>query len=145
MNSPYRPKELRTIHRVLESSDVSQRNHIGQTLLFQAVYTEEPLSTIKLLLSKGVNLGARDYLGRTARDFAESLQRAKYVTEMDNHVIQAIRSKDFPQIERLLLEGYDHVCDVKDKAGKSAADIARKYSSPQVYEIVRLGEEIQVD
>ncbi|CAL1531736.1 unnamed protein product, partial [Lymnaea stagnalis] len=106
LSSPYRPKELCTIHRILECADMSIKTHTGQTLLFQAIYTEEPLSTINLLLDKGVNISARDSVGRTARDFAEAHSRKKYVKVIDSFVIKAIKNKDFPLIERLLLEGY---------------------------------------
>lgn len=123
---------------------MSVKNNLGQTLLFQAVSTEESLSIINLLLRKGVNLGVRDKLGRTARDLAESLGRAKYIQAIDDHVIHLVKKKDFPQIERLLLEGYNHVTNIVDSSGRSIVDIAKKFSSPQVYEIVRLGDAVQV-
>ncbi|XP_035829763.1 uncharacterized protein LOC101849275 [Aplysia californica] len=144
LDSMYRPKETRTVHRILEGADVSVRNSLGQTLLFQAIATEESLETVAILLRKGVNIGARDNLGRTARDFAENLQKPGYIKAIDEQVIQFVKKKDFPQIERLLLEGYDHLTDLKDSHGRSIVDIAKKFSSRQIYEVIRLGDAIQL-
>ena len=59
-------------------------------------------------------------------------------------MIQYVRQKDFPAVERLLLDGYDHVTDLFDNTGRSIVDIAKKCSSRQIYEVVRLGDAIQV-
>ncbi|GFN80508.1 acyl-CoA-binding domain-containing protein 6 [Plakobranchus ocellatus] len=141
--SPKRPKDFKIIHRVLKATDMSLKNARGQTLLFQAIETEESLATVSIMLEEGVNIAARDNKGRTARDFALKLGRSRYAKAIDNHVIQLVRGRKFPQMEQMLLDGYDNVKNIMDPMGRSLEDIAKRFSSEQVYELVRQADAIK--
>ena len=47
------------------------------------------------------------------------------------------------QVEQLILEAYE-LSEIKDKNGLLAVDFARKHSSRQLVEIIRLQKPIQV-
>ncbi|CAG5118766.1 unnamed protein product, partial [Candidula unifasciata] len=142
-SGPSRPKDLRIIHRILQHTDVSVKNYLGQTLLFQSVSSEESCDTVDFLLRQGVSISARDKLGRTARDFAQTLGRKKYIQAIDGHVIKLIKVNNFSQIEELVLGNYDHIDDITDRVGRPAIKIAKNASSKQVYELVQLRSAIQ--
>lgn len=96
------------------------------------------------MLQRGVDIGARDKQGRTARDLGETLGRKKHVQAIDRYVIKLIKNKDFSQIERLVLGSYDHIDDINDHSGRSVVKIAKNSSSKEVYELVQLSSAIQV-
>ncbi|XP_076443630.1 uncharacterized protein LOC143282063 [Babylonia areolata] len=143
LDSPYRPRENKTIIRILQGSDLSARNAQGQTVLFEAISREEPEEIVNAILNAGVNVASRDMHGMTARDWAARLQRPDYVRMIDSHVLKLIKSKEFLKVEQLILEDYDHLGDIKDKNGLLAVDFAKKHSTRQLVEIVRLQQPIQ--
>lgn len=128
----------------MQDADVSTKNYLGQTLLFQSICSEESPDTVAFLLQRGVDIGARDKQGRTARDLGETLGRKKHVQAIDRYVIKLIKNKDFSQIERLVLGSYDHIDDINDHSGRSVVKIAKNSSSKEVCELVQLSSAIQV-
>ena len=102
LDSPFRPRENKTVIRILQGSDLAARNTEGQTILFEAIAREEPEEIISAILSAGVNVASRDMHGMTARDFAVRLQRPNYVKLIDNHVLKLIKSKDFLKVSHFL-------------------------------------------
>ena len=131
------------VQRVLSGSDLTARDNQGQTVLHVAVSTNQSDSVVKTVLNNGIDIAARDCQGRTARDLAEKLNRPKYVKLIDEHVIKLLKDKKFEPIERLILHNYDHLLDISDGA-KTLVDIAKKSSSRNIYEVVKLTAPIQV-
>ena len=84
-------------------------------------------------------------MGRTARDFAIELDRAKYVKAIDSHVIQLVKDREFAAIEQLVLDSYESIRTIADTAGRLLVEVARRFSSDQVHEIIKLAEPIQVN
>ena len=137
------PYEERIVQRVLTGSDLKARDNLGQSILHLAVSTNQPESIVKTILSNGVDIAARDCQGRTARDLAEKLNRPKHVKLIDDHVIKLLKDKKFEPIERLILHNYDHLLDISD-GSKTLVDIAKKSSTRNIYEVVKLTAPIQV-
>ena len=137
------PYEERIVQRVLTGSDLKARDNLGQSILHLAVTTNQPESIVKTILSNGVDIAARDCQGRTARDLAEKLNRPKHVKLIDEHVIKLLKDKKFEPIERLILHNYDHLLDISD-GSKTLVDIAKKSSTRNIYEVVKLTAPIQV-
>ena len=103
LDSPLRPHENKTVIRVLQGSNLSARNTLGQTILFEAMARDEPEDIISAILAGGVNVAARDVHGSTARDFATKLQKPNYVRLIDNHVLKLIKNKDFLKVRKYFI------------------------------------------
>lgn len=136
------PYDEKITQRVLKGSDLTARDNTGQTILHVAVSTKQSESTFKLLLTCGVDIAARDYHGRTARDLAEKLNSPNYVKYIDEHVIKLVKTKEFDQIEKLILHSYDHILDIRE-AHRTLSDIAKSASTKNIYDIIRLTAPIQ--
>lgn len=136
------PYEERIVQRVLSGSDLTARDNQGQTILHVAVSTKQTESIVKAILNNGIDIAARDCQGRTARDVAEKLNCPKYVKFIDEHVIKLIKDKKFEPVERLILHNYDHLLDVSD-GSKTLVDIAKKSSTRNIFEVVKLTAPIQ--
>nr|KAG5706553.1 hypothetical protein BaRGS_028724 [Batillaria attramentaria] len=95
LDDPLRPRENKTVIRILQASNLGARNHQGQTILFEAIAREEPEEIISAILNGGVNVASRDVHGMTARDLAVRMQRPHYVRLIDNYVLKLIKNKDF--------------------------------------------------
>ena len=128
---------------MLSGSDLTARDNQGQTILHVAVLTKQTESIVKAILNNGIDIAARDCQGRTARDVAEKLNCPKYVKLIDEHVIKLIKDRKFEPIERLILHNYDHLLDVSD-GSKTLVDIAKKSSTRNIFEVVKLTAPIQV-
>lgn len=137
------PYDERIVQRVLSGSDLTARDSQGQTILHLAVSTNQSDSIVKIILNNGIDIAARDCQGRTARDLAEKLRCPKYVKLIDDHVIKLLKDKKFEPIEKLILHNYDHLLDISD-GNKRFVEIAKKYSSKNIYEVVNLTAPIQV-
>lgn len=137
------PYDEKITMRVLKGSDLTARDNTGQTILHVAISTNQTDSIIKHLFNCGVDLAARDCQGRTARDLAEKLNRPKYVRLIDDFVIKLVKEKKFEPIEKLILHNYDHILDISD-GSRTMTDIAKKSSTKNIFEIVKLTAPIQV-
>jgi ankyrin repeat protein len=129
--------------RVLKGSDLTARDNTGQTILHVAVSTNQSDTIVRHILQCGVDLASRDCHGRTARDLAEKLNRPKYVRLIDDFVIKLVKDKKFEQVEKLILTNYDHILDISE-GNKSMTEIAKKSSTRNISEIVKLTAPIQV-
>ena len=137
------PYDEKIVLRVLKGSDLNARDSSGQTILHVAVSTNQPDSIFKHILHYGVDLAARDCQGRTARDLAEKLNRPKYIRLIDDFVIKLVKDKKFEPIEKLILQNYDHILDINE-GSRSMAEIAKRSSARNIFEIVKLTAPIQV-
>ena len=137
------PYDEKITQRVLKGSDLTARDNAGQTILHWAVTVNQSESNVKVLLNSGVDISSRDCQGRTARDLAEKLNRPMYVRLIDNHVIRLVKEKKVEQLERLILQNYDHILDLSE-GNKTLTEIAKKSSAKNVYEILKFAAPIQV-
>lgn len=64
---------------------------------------------ITALLQYSLDISARDYKGRSPRDYAETLGEEQYVRCIDDYVLEAIRSGLVDKLEHWALRGYDHI------------------------------------
>ena len=81
-------------------------------MLFDAIKHRLHVTVARAIIQYGADVGARDYKGRTARDFAEMLGEHDYVTLIDDHVLHEIGERNVDYIERLTMLSYDHVTDI---------------------------------
>ena len=79
MNPKSRPHNEAITAHILSFSDLNLRTREGRTILMEAMYNGETEGIIRTILNAGVNIAARDGLGRTARDHAEILKRPDYM------------------------------------------------------------------
>lgn len=118
------------IHRVLEASDLSARNSEGQTIVYEAIARDFSENFIISLFKYGANIASRDKHGRTARDYAESIDKPHYCRLIDTCVVEMVKECNMEGVEELLRHGYDHLLDVRDKdTSNSIVDIAWARSS----------------
>lgn len=136
------PYDEKITQRVLKGSDLTARDTTGQTILHVAVTTNQSESIVKVLLNCGVDIASRDNQGRTARDLAEKLNKPMFTRLVDEHVIRLVKEKKFEQLERLILHNYDHILDVCEGT-KTLTEIAKRSSTRNIYEIVKLTAPIQ--
>ncbi|XP_053405814.1 uncharacterized protein LOC123565381 [Mercenaria mercenaria] len=133
------------IHKILIVSNMSFRNQRGQTLLFKAIHNDFSRQFIKALFKYGVDVAARDDRGRTARDYAEQLKKTKYFTEIDEHVIDIVKTCDKARLEQLVLEGYDHILDITDNKGINVVNVLKRHFTPNDNkdEVLKLMEKLR--
>ncbi|KAK6180377.1 hypothetical protein SNE40_012545 [Patella caerulea] len=143
LDSEFRPTNPKIIERIFKDSDFSRRNSEGQTILYELIGRNEPESLIKFVLNKGINLASRDRLGRTAWDFAEEHGRTKHCQLINDQIIRLIKTKKISDVEKLILDSYSHLHDIKDNSGRSVVEIAKKSSTRQMCDIVKLADDIQ--
>ncbi|XP_071118626.1 uncharacterized protein [Haliotis cracherodii] len=142
LTSQFRPRDDKVIERLFQGSDLDARNMDGQTVLFEIIKYKETENIARSVLAAGVSISARDRFGRTARDYAQALNLPVYMKLIDEQVLRLIKNKQFDAVEKLILENYSFT-GIKDSSGKSAAEYAKKHSSRQVFEVVKLVDAIQ--
>ena len=94
--------------------DVNAKNEFGETALFIAVINENVEMT-KLLIDNGADVNAKDRVGSTALNYANSAIILKCDT--------INKGKDKQIMDFLIDKGED--VNAKDKAGKTALDYAK--------------------
>lgn len=138
------PKDEKVILRVFQGSDLTARDTEGSTILHVAVIHNTSENIFKNLMAYGADVSARDSKGRTARDLAEKLQKPSFVYAIDEYIIKLIKDKKFNEVEQLILHNYDHLLDITDSSKRTLVDIAKRSSSRQIYEVIKLTSAIQV-
>ncbi|XP_076679367.1 uncharacterized protein LOC143374797 isoform X4 [Andrena cerasifolii] len=100
------------------------RDEHGQSVIhFAAIRSYSKDGLFHLLQESQVNIGFRDELYRTARDVADLANIRENVEEIDRYVAYLAARGETEKLVELLLEGYDHILDVKDE-GVNIVDIA---------------------
>ena len=83
---------------------------------------------VQTLLDRGANVAARDFEGSSPRDYITiyGLDNAPEISRViDNHILVLAANDQHYTLESLLLEGYDHIVDIRGtKRNKSAKEIA---------------------
>ena len=83
---------------------------------------------VQTLLDRGANVAARDFEGSSPRDYITiyGLDNALEILRViDNHILVLAANDQHYTLESLLLEGYDHIVDIRGtKRNKSAKEIA---------------------
>ena len=83
---------------------------------------------VQTLLDRGANVAARDFEGSSPRDYITiyGLDNAAEISRViDNHILELAANDQHYTLESLLLEGYDHIIDIRGtKRNKSAKEIA---------------------
>lgn len=67
----------------------------------------------------------RDELYRTARDVALQASQVANAKELDRYVIALAARGDIDTFQAMLLDGYDHILDLKDSDGNSIINVAQ--------------------
>lgn len=135
------------MYRTLQKSDLSAKNYDGQTILYEVIKHKSSSHLVEFLLKRGINIGARDKNGQTARDFALSLNKkgGKYVKMIDQYVIDMVKNSNIQGIEALILQGYDHLLDVIDeKEELGVLSLARLTGSQYMVELLTKVEKSKV-
>lgn len=137
-----RPPEPIT-HAILMTSDLNARDQAGQTAIFKAIAHEYTEQFISSLFKYGLDISIRDKKGRTARDFAEHLKRSKYLTVIDDYIIQLAKDSEIEQLQHLLIQGYNHIVDVTDHRGINLTGIIKQqHMSPNKEELLEFLEKV---
>lgn len=143
------PRDEKIVHRVLKGADLTARDREGHTILHKIVLHDRPENaaenTLRVAMSYGADLSARDCNGRTPRDLAKKLQKEHYCKCIDEYIIKLVKDRKFEDIERLILHNYDHLLDITDSGNRTLVDIAKKYGTRQIHEVVKLTAAIQVN
>jgi len=105
------------IHKVLRFSDMSARDQSGRTILFRAMDHNFSGQFVRALFKYGVDISARDKHGRTARDHAEYIKKSKYLTDIDDHILDIVKECNLERLQAIVLQGYDHIIDITDNKG----------------------------
>uniref|UniRef100_A0A8W8HLX3 Uncharacterized protein n=1 Tax=Magallana gigas TaxID=29159 RepID=A0A8W8HLX3_MAGGI len=141
------PRDEKIVHRVLKGADLTARDREGHTILHKIVLHDRPENaaenTLRVAMSYGADLSARDCNGRTPRDLAKKLQKEHYCKCIDEYIIKLVKDRKFEDIERLILHNYDHLLDITDSGNRTLVDIAKKYGTRQIHEVVKLTAAIQ--
>ncbi|XP_076443494.1 uncharacterized protein LOC143281995 [Babylonia areolata] len=131
-----KPEDERIIRRVLQDSDLSARNTLGQTVLFEAVQHTVSQALFSFMLSQGCDVAARDRYGRTARDYSQELDKEQYVALIDQHVSSLVHDCNIRCLESLVLRGYDHITDLEVVRKGRSGDLRVSKDSRQLEELL---------
>ena len=124
------PKSLKS---VIEKADLSQKDLRGRTVLYEAMYCGHSPKFVQYLLSSGrIDIATRDYHGKTARDYAESLNSKDYVDAIDCHVLDVLNKRDVKTPRGWILKGYDHILDIIKRQNKKALDLRQKLENSRL-------------
>lgn len=131
-----RPEDERIVRRILQDSDLSARNTLGQTVLFEAVQHNVSQPLFSFMLNQGCDVAARDRYGRTARDYSQELDISQYVALIDQYVSSLIQDCNIRCLESLILKGYDHVTDLDIVRRRRTGDPKISKDSKQLEELL---------
>lgn len=122
---------------VATHAEVALRDELGQTMLHKAVLrrtSKLKREIVRVLLDRKVNVAARDVDGHTARDYLTVVSLARggggasteseesvLVEMIDEHVVGKVTNDEYNNVEQLMLEGYDHILDIKGHQRKKEA------------------------
>lgn len=109
VNPKSRPHNEAISAHILSFADLNLRTVEGRNILMEAMYNGETEGIIRTILNAGINLAARDGLGRTARDHAVILKRPDYIQMIDSRVTELIYAGDVAKIKALILQVYPNV------------------------------------
>ncbi|XP_062571871.1 uncharacterized protein LOC134233834 [Saccostrea cucullata] len=141
------PRDEKIVHRVLKGSDLTARDREGHTILHKIIIHDRPENaaenTLRVAMSYGADIAARDCNGRTPRDLAQKLQKEHYCKCIDEYIIKLVKDRRFDDIEKLILHNYNHLLDITDSGNRTLVEIAKKYGTRQIHEVVKLTAAIQ--
>ncbi|CAL1533057.1 unnamed protein product [Lymnaea stagnalis] len=135
VNPKCRPQDESITARILRDADLNIRNIHGQTVLVEAMCNGESEAVVRAILNNGVNVAARDAMGRTARDHCDILKRPDYKELIDSHVLELIQDCDIERLEALVLQLYGHI--IPEPGHCNAMSIVRQKCSKQLYELIK--------
>ena len=138
------PRDEKIIHRIFKGADLTARDTDGHTILHKAIIHDQPESIVRMLLSLGADIAARDCTGKTARDIAVKREKQQYCKCIDEFIIKLVKDRRCADIEKLILHNYDHILDITDSSNKKLVDIAKRHGNQSIHEVVRLTAAIQV-
>ena len=132
---------------VAKHADVELQDERGATMLHRAVLKKQfegKDAIMRTLLERGVNIAARDFDGLTARDYLDmqdipQADRLKQV--IDDHVLHLVANEETYIIENLLLDAYDHICDISGKPKKKVVTVRDVAVLKEFKEIIKLVDE----
>ena len=102
------------------------RDDHGQSVLHFAASRPGGAQTIySFLQSPNVNLAWRDENLKTARDVAAQTGRTENLKIIDSFVVGLAVQGDVESLQRLLLDGYDHLTGIEDMSRNKIQDAAR--------------------
>ncbi|XP_055708449.1 uncharacterized protein LOC129804834 isoform X2 [Phlebotomus papatasi] len=109
-----------------DTNAVFDRDEHGQSMLhFACARSHGRNALFHLIEESGVVITYRDELYRTARDVALQASQVANAKELDRYVIALAARGDIDTFQAMLLDGYDHILDLKDSDGNSIINVAQ--------------------
>ena len=103
---------------------------------------------VQTLLDRGANVAARDFEGSSPRDYVTIYGLENYeeiYRVIDNHILELAANDQHYTLETLLLEGYDHIDDIRGtKRNKSAKEIAEMKEYKDTLQLFKEFDKYQV-
>ena len=123
---------------VVQKADLHYKDLKGRTILYEAMQAGHSVQFIHHLLSLGrIDISTRDCHGKTARDYADSLNMDDYIDAIDSHVINVLKSRDLETPRNWVLKGYDHILDVIEGTSKNALDLQERLENSRLMKPVK--------
>ncbi|CAG0919072.1 unnamed protein product [Notodromas monacha] len=140
--NPPTPSESSTsaapMRQAKESS--TARDERGQTVLHHASsrpHGANPKQGFKKIIDESnASLAARDERYQTCRDVARAAGVRENVAAIDDYVVNLAAEGKRSEIYHLLMEGYDHIIDVKNLDGLTAYEAANKKGQDKTVELL---------
>ncbi|XP_064639046.1 uncharacterized protein LOC135494725 [Lineus longissimus] len=113
---------------VAKAADLVLRDERGATMLHKAILKKDAKKAeiVKVLLERGINVASRDLNGLTGRDYCTmgvipDIEANQIRPVIDDYVLYCVSTGEFEIVERLILDGYDHILDISGTAKKKTA------------------------
>ncbi|XP_065337942.1 uncharacterized protein LOC135938278 isoform X2 [Cloeon dipterum] len=117
-------QRLETAGSMASGVGSTNRDEFGQSMLhFAAVRAHSRNAFAQILREAGLSVGQRDLLYRTPRDVALEAGLPENARDIDEWVLLLAMEGDTTRLEELLMDGYDHILDVKNAKGDGILDL----------------------
>ncbi|XP_071517410.1 uncharacterized protein [Panulirus ornatus] len=114
------------------------RDKSGQSVLHFAASRPHGRSAFYRLISEsGCSLADRDDVYRTPRDVAEEHHLLENVSAIDRWIMDLARHGKWRELEKLQIEGYDHLLDVQDEEGNNILQVAEEHGQEKTVDFLR--------
>ncbi|XP_076030921.1 uncharacterized protein LOC143019110 [Oratosquilla oratoria] len=114
------------------------RDRNGQSILHYAAATPHRRGAFfRLIAESGCNLAYRNHEYQTARDVASEAGIEENVMDIDKWIIRLAVKGRCKDLDKLLVDGYDHLLDIEDEDGNNILFVAEAHGQEKTVEYLR--------